>query len=71
MTRSFEAEPGRAPADGTRDEVGLRISPEAVLFVGGSVLTVALLAVFVPFMVRAWRADSAQRAARRQGGGRG
>lgn len=53
-----------------REEVGMRASPEVVLFVGGAVLTAAVLAVFVPFMVRAWREDSARRAAKDRAGGR-
>jgi hypothetical protein len=54
-----------------REEVGMRLSPETVLFVGGTLLTVVLLAVFVPFMARAWKADAAQRAARDKGDGHG
>jgi hypothetical protein len=49
----------------------MRLSPEAVLFVGGTVLTVVLLAVFVPFMARAWKADASQRAARGRDGTHG
>jgi hypothetical protein len=49
----------------------MRLSPEAVLFVGGTVLTVVLLAVFVPFMARAWKSDAAQRAARGKDGTHG
>ena len=47
--------------DGQRSEVGMRISPEVVLFVGAVVLTVALIAVFTPFLVRIWRDDAATR----------
>jgi hypothetical protein len=68
---AVEVDPGPAPVEGSRDEVGMRLSPEAVLFVGGTVLTVVLLAVFVPFMVRAWRSDAAQRAARGRDGTHG
>jgi hypothetical protein len=68
---AVEVDPGPAPAGGSRDEVGMRLSPEAVLFVGGTVLTVVLLAVFVPFMVRAWKADASQRAARGRDGTHG
>jgi len=50
------------PETGTRDEVGMRISPEVVLLIGGTVLTVALFAVFVPFLARIWREDAAGRA---------
>jgi hypothetical protein len=50
------------PETGTRDEVGMRISPEVVLLIGGTVLTVALLAVFIPFLARIWREDAAGRA---------
>ena len=56
------------PAVKRKAEVGMRISPEVVLFVGAAVLTVALFAVFTPFMVRIWRTDAAAR--RSQGGGR-
>jgi hypothetical protein len=69
--RTVEVDPGPAPAEGTRDEVGMRLSPEAVLFIGGTVLTVVLLAVFVPFMARAWKSDAAQRAARGKDGTHG
>lgn len=47
--------------DGQRSEVGMRISPEVVLFVGAVVLTVALFAVFTPFLVRIWRDDAVTR----------
>ena len=47
--------------DGQRSEVGMRISPEVVLFVGAVVLTVALIAVFTPFLVRIWRDDAVTR----------
>jgi len=47
--------------DGQRSEVGMRISPEVVLFVGGAVLTVALFAVFIPFLMRVSREDAATR----------
>ena len=47
--------------DGQRAEVGMRISPEVVLFVGAVVLTVALIAVFTPFLVRIWRDDAVTR----------
>lgn len=57
------------PPPGSREEVGMRVSPEVVLFVGGAVLTVAVLAVFVPFMVRAWREDAARRTHRPPPGG--
>lgn len=50
--------------DGERSEVGMRISPEVVLFVGGVVLTVALFAVFIPFFMRIWREDAASRGRR-------
>ena len=50
------------PETGTRDEVGMRLSPEVVLLIGGTVLTVVLLAVFVPFLARIWREDAAGRA---------
>ena len=55
------------PETGSRTEVGMRASPEVVLLVGGVVLTVALTAVIVPFLVRAWREDAARR---QEGGGR-
>ena len=48
---------------GERSEVGMRISPEVVLLVGGTILTIALFAVFVPFLMRVWREDAAVRAA--------
>jgi len=69
--RAVEGELGAPPASGVREEVGMRLSPETVLFVGGTLLTVVLLAVFVPFMARAWKADAAQRAARGKGDGHG
>ena len=47
--------------DGQRSEVGMRISPEVVLFLGAVVLTVALIAVFTPFLVRIWRDDAVTR----------
>ena len=47
--------------DGQRSEVGMRISPEVVLFVGAVVLTVALFAVFTPFLLRVWRDDAVTR----------
>ncbi len=59
--RALQAEPAE-PAVGSREEVGMRISPEVSLFVGGLVLTVALLAVFIPFMARIWRQDAPSRA---------
>ena len=62
-------EPAEPPV-GSREEVGMRVSPEVALFVGGTVLTVVLLAVFVPFMVRIWRQDAAARAGRAPGPGR-
>ena len=52
---------GRA---GERSEVGMRISPEVVLLVGGTILTIALFAVFVPFLMRVWREDAAVRSAK-------
>ena len=52
---------GRA---GERSEVGMRISPEVVLLVGGTILTIALFAVFVPFLMRVWREDAAVRGAK-------
>jgi len=55
------------PPIGSREEVGMRFSPEVALFVGGAVLTVVLLAVFVPFLARIWRQDAAMRAAAGQG----
>ena len=53
-------------------EVGMRFSPEVVLFVGAMVLTVLLFAVFTPFMVRIWRNDAASRRSQgpSEGGGR-
>lgn len=54
-------EPAEPPV-GSRQEVGMRVSPEVALFVGGTVLTVALCAIFVPFFVRVWKQDAAQRA---------
>ncbi len=69
--RAAEGVPGTPPQGGPREEVGMRLSPETVLFVGGTLLTVVLLAVFVPFMARAWKADAAQRAARGKGGPHG
>ena len=66
--------PTAEPPIGTREEVGMRFSPEVALFVGGAVLTVVLLAVFVPFLARVWRQDAAMRAAagqdRREAGDR-
>ena len=47
--------------DGQRSEVGMRISPEVVLVVGAVLLTVALIAVFTPFLVRIWRDDAVTR----------
>lgn len=58
------------PEPASREEVGMRVSAEVVLFVGGAVLTAAVLAVFVPFMVRAWREDAARRAAKDRSRGR-
>ena len=55
------------PETGSRTEVGMRVSPEVVLLVGGAVLTVALAAVLVPFLARAWREDAARR---QEGGGK-
>ena len=52
---------GRA---GERSEVGMRISPEVVLLVGGTILTIALFAVFVPFLMRVWREDAVVRSAK-------
>jgi hypothetical protein len=49
---------------GERSEVGMRISPEVVLLVGGTILTIALFAVFVPFLMRVWREDAAVRSAK-------
>lgn len=49
---------------GERSEVGMRISPEVVLLVGGTILTIALFAVFVPFLMRVWREDAAVRGAK-------
>lgn len=71
MTGTVEGEPGAPPAGAAREEVGMRLSPETVLFVGGTLLTVVLLAVFVPFMARAWKADAAQRAGRGKGDAHG
>ena len=42
----------------------MRISPEVVLLVGGTILTIALFAVFVPFLMRVWREDAAVRSAK-------
>lgn len=53
----------------TRDEAGMAWTADAVLLVGGAVVTVLLLAVFVPFMVRIWREDAPTRRAR-SGAGR-
>jgi hypothetical protein len=58
---------GRVSSDGRtgeRSEVGMRISPEGVLLVGGTILTMALFAVFVPFLMRVWREDAAVRSAK-------
>ena len=58
---------GRVSSDGRtgeRSEVGMRISPEVVLLVGGTILTIALFAVFVPFLMRVWREDAAVRSAK-------
>ena len=49
---------------GERSEVGMRVSPEVVLLVGGTILTIALFAVFVPFLMRVWREDAAVRSAK-------
>lgn len=49
---------------GERSEVGMRVSPEVVLLVGGTILTIALFAVFVPFLMRVWREDAAVRNAK-------
>ena len=81
-----QALPAPAPADQTniltetqidhlpkrKAEVGMRFSPEVVLFVGAMLLTVLLFAVFTPFMVRIWRSDSASRRSQgpSEGGGR-
>ncbi len=54
------------PQTGSRGEVGMRISPEVVLLIGGAVLTAALFAVFIPFLAKVWREDSAERNARAQ-----
>lgn len=54
---------------GVKPEAGMRITPEFVLFVGGTILTVALFAVFIPFCVKVWREDSARRRAGGGGGG--
>jgi hypothetical protein len=37
---------------------------DVVLLIGGVAITVLLLAVFVPFMVRIWREDAPTRRAR-------
>lgn len=47
-----------------REEVGMAWTADVVLLVGGVVVTVLLLAVFVPFMVRIWREDAPTRRAR-------
>lgn len=54
------------PAPGQRSEVGMRISPEVVLLFGGTLLTVALFAVFIPFFIRMWREDAAATAANKE-----
>ena len=67
-----EAQESRAdgPQTGSRGEVGMRVSPEVVLLIGGAVLTVALFAVFIPFLAKIWREDSADREGRAQARGR-
>ena len=47
-----------------REEVGMAWTADVVLLVGGGVVTILLLAVFVPFMVRIWREDAPTRRAR-------
>ena len=66
---SLQPEPAE-PEVGSREEVGMRISPEVSLFVGGLVLTAALFAVFIPFMARIWKQDAPTRTRPpRKGGG--
>ncbi len=57
------------PQAGSRPEVGMRMSPEVVLLIGGAVLTVALFAVFIPFLAKVWREDAPERNARARGKG--
>ena len=52
-----------------REEAGMAWTADVVLLVGGVAVTVLLLAVFVPFMVRIWREDAPTRRAR-SGAGR-
>ena len=47
-----------------REEVGMAWTADVVLLVGGVAVTVLLLGVFVPFMVRIWREDAPSRRAR-------
>ena len=47
-----------------REEVGMAWTADVVLLVGGAVVTILLLAVFIPFMVRIWREDAPSRRAR-------
>jgi len=56
MTESVTGDDGAV-----RDEVGMQASPETVLLVGGALLTVALFAVFIPFLARIWREDAPHR----------
>lgn len=65
LASAGESQPD-APQTGSRGEVGMRMSPEVVLLIGGTVLTVALFAVFIPFLAKVWREDSAERNARAQ-----
>ena len=53
-----------AEESAAREEVGMAWTADVVLLVGGVVVTVLLLAVFVPFMVRIWREDAPTRRAR-------
>lgn len=57
------------PPVGSREEVGMRVSPEVALFVGGLLLTVVLLAAFIPFMARIWKQDAPTRTRPPQQGG--
>ena len=52
-----------------REEVGMAWTADVVLLVGGVAVTILLLAVFIPFMVRIWREDAPTRRAR-SGAGR-
>lgn len=47
-----------------REEAGMSWTADVVLLIGGVAITVLLLAVFVPFMVRIWREDAPTRRAR-------